>query len=139
MKPKPDELLRNVPLFAGLSRKELREVSRLTARMQLPAGRTLIRQGAQGHEFIVVLEGSVDVLIDGEVVARPAAGECYGEVALLDHAPRMATVVATSDVIVDIISQPDFADLLELHPQIEERVREALAWYHEHPRQHPPR
>ena len=70
-----DEMLAKVPLFEGLTRKELREVSNLSARMNLSAGRQLTRQGAAGQEFIIVLDGSVDVLIDGVVVASPAAGQ----------------------------------------------------------------
>jgi len=122
-----DELLAKVPLFEGLTNKELREVSNLAVRMTLPAGRELMRQGAAGHEFLVVLDGSVDVLIDGVVVASPASGECYGEVALLDDRRRTATVVARSDVIVDIIGRREFVDMLEVQPQIAARLREAMA------------
>mgnify|MGYP002682222140 CR=1 FL=1 len=50
-----DELLAKVPLFAGLSKKELREISNLSARLNLPAGRQLTKQGAAGQEFIVCL------------------------------------------------------------------------------------
>ena len=122
-----DEMLAKVPLFEGLTRKELREVSNLSARMNLSAGRQLTRQGAAGQEFIIVLDGSVDVLIDGVVVASPAAGQIYGEVSLLDDRPRMATVVAKTDVTVDIIGRREFADLLEQQPQIAERLQQAMA------------
>jgi CRP-like cAMP-binding protein len=122
-----DEMLAKVPLFEGLTRKELREVSNLSARMNLPAGRQLTRQGAAGQEFIIVLDGSVDVLIDGVVVASPAAGQFYGEVALLDDRPRMATVVAKTDVTVDIIGRREFADLLQQQPQLAERLQQAMA------------
>jgi len=122
-----DELLAKVPLFEGLTNKELREVSGLAARMKLSAGRELTRQGSTGQEFLVVLEGSVDVLIDGVVVASPAPGECYGEVALLDDRPRTATVVATSDVTVDIIGRREFVEMLERQPQIAARLQQAMA------------
>ena len=122
-----DEMLAKVPLFEGLTRKELREVSNLSVRMNLSAGRQLTRQGAAGQEFIIVLDGSVDVLIDGVVVASPAAGQFYGEVSLLDDRPRMATVVAKTDVTVDIIGRREFADLLEQQPQIAERLQQAMA------------
>jgi CRP-like cAMP-binding protein len=122
-----DELLAKVPLFEGLSKKELGEVSNLSARMNLPAGRQLTRQGASGQEFIVVLEGSVDVLIDGAVVASPAAGQCYGEIALLEDRPRTATVVARTDVTVDIIGRREFEEMLERQPLIANRLRQAMA------------
>ena len=122
-----DEMLTTVPLFEGLTPKELKEVASLSVRMNLPAGRELTRQGASGREFIVVLDGSVDVLIDGVVVASPSAGQCYGEVALLDDRPRMATVVAKTDVTVDVIGRREFAGLLAKQPQIAERLHQAMA------------
>jgi len=122
-----DELLAKVPLFEGLTNKQLREVSNLATRMNLAAGRELTKQGATGKEFLIVLDGSVDVLIDGVVVASPAPGECYGEVALLADRPRTATVVATSDVTVDIIGRLEFYDMLERQPQIAARLQEAMA------------
>jgi CRP-like cAMP-binding protein len=122
-----DELLAEVPLFEGLSKKELREISNLSARLDLPAGRQLTKQGAAGQEFIVVLDGSVDVLIDGVVVASPAAGQCYGEIALLEDRPRTATVVARTDVTVDIIGRREFEEMLERQPLIASRLRQAMA------------
>jgi len=122
-----DELLARVPLFAGLSKKELADISNLATRLDLTAGRTLTREGALGHEFVIVLDGDVDVLIDGEVVASPAAGQCYGEIALLEDRPRTATVVARSDVTVDVIGRPEFAALLARQPKVEERLRQTMA------------
>lgn len=55
-------------------------------------------------------------------MASPAAGQFYGEIALLDDRPRTATVVAKTDVTVDIIGRREFADMLEMHPQIAERL-----------------
>ena len=69
-----DELLARVPLFSGLSKKDLREVSNLTTRLDLPAGHELMHQGGLGREFVIVLEGTVDVVIDGEIVAQCGAG-----------------------------------------------------------------
>ena len=122
-----DEMLAKVPLFEGWSKKELAEVSNLSARMNVHAGRELTRQGAAGQEFIIVLDGSVDVLIDGVVVASPEAGQFYGEIALLDDRPRTATVVAKTDVTIDIIGRREFAELLERQPQIAARLQQAMA------------
>jgi CRP-like cAMP-binding protein len=120
------EPLEQVSLFQGLSPKELASVANLTTRLRLSSGRTLTREGTQGDELIIVLEGCVNVLIDGEVVASPAAGECYGEIALLGRQPRTATVVACSDVTVDVISRPDFDELLRQMPVLEDRLRRVM-------------
>ena len=121
-----DELLAQVPLFAGLSKKDLREVSGSATRLNLSQGRELTHQGGRGYEFIVVLEGTVDVLIDGNLVATCGAGEFFGEMALLDDRPRTATVIAKTDVIVDVIGRPEFSVLLADHPQIDKQLRSAM-------------
>jgi CRP-like cAMP-binding protein len=122
-----DELLAEVPLFAGLSQKDLKRVSSLATRLELSEGRELTRQGGIGHEFIVVLDGTVDVLIDGELVNTCSAGSCFGEIALLSDRRRTATVVAMTDVIIDVIGRQEFSTLLEDHPAIAEQLKAAMA------------
>jgi CRP/FNR family transcriptional regulator, cyclic AMP receptor protein len=121
-----EELLAQVPLFAGLSKKDLQEVSGLATRLNLSEGRELTHQGGRGYEFVVVLEGTVDVLIDGKVVATCGAGDFFGEMALLEHRPRSATVIAKTDVAIDVIGRPEFSVLLEDHPEIEKQLRAAM-------------
>lgn len=122
-----DEVLAGVPLFAGLSKKDLREVGHLASRVSIPAGAKLAHQGKPGREFIVVLDGTVDVVIDDEVVASCGAGDFFGEIALLERGDRTATVVATSDVVVDVISKGEFTTLITEHPQIGDTLRAAMA------------
>jgi len=122
-----DELLAGVPLFAGLSSKELRTVGRLATRVTVPSGAKLAHQGKPGREFLVVLDGTVDVLVDDQVVASCGAGDFFGEIALLEHGDRTATVVATSDVVVDVINKGEFSTLLADHPQIGDALRAAAA------------
>jgi CRP/FNR family cyclic AMP-dependent transcriptional regulator len=117
-----EELLAQVPLFAGLSKKDLQEVSSLATRLNLSEGRELTHQGGRGYEFVVVLEGTVD----GKVVATCGAGDFFGEMALLEHRPRSATVIAKTDVAIDVIGRPEFSVLLEDHPEIEKQLRAAM-------------
>ena len=121
-----DELLAEVPLFAGLSGRDLKRVSGLATRLELRQGRELTHQGGIGHEFIVVLDGTVDVLIDGEVVNTCSAGSCFGEIALLTARRRTATVVAKTDVVIDVIGRQEFSTLLEDHPEIAEQLKAAM-------------
>jgi CRP/FNR family cyclic AMP-dependent transcriptional regulator len=125
--PRTDELLARVPLFSGLSRKGLRELSNLATRLNLPAGHELTRQGALGNEFIIVLDGTVDVTIDGAVINSCGAGDFFGEISLLDNRPRTATVVATSDVVVDVIARPEFSAFLADQPEIAAELRDVMA------------
>ena len=77
----------------------------------------------RGHEFVIVLEGTVDVVIDGDVVATCNAGDYFGEIALLEDRPRTATVIAKTNVVVDVIGRREFSVLLNHHPDIDERLR----------------
>ncbi len=122
-----DELLSRVPLFSGLSKKDLQELSNLTTRLNLAAGRELTHQGGLGREFVIVLEGTVSVVIDGDVVAELGAGDFFGEIALLQGQPRNATVVAKTDVVVDVIGRAEFTVLLDDRPEIDKKVHAAMA------------
>jgi CRP/FNR family transcriptional regulator, cyclic AMP receptor protein len=122
-----DELIAQVPLFAGLSKKELKQISSLATRLDLPAGKELTHQGKTGQEFLVVLKGDVDVVIDGKVVATRGAGDFFGEIALLQDRPRTATVVAKTPVSLDVIGRGEFKTLIADHPAIAEQLLATVA------------
>lgn len=111
-----DERLAEVPLFEGLSKKQLRRVSSLAMQIERPAGTVLTTEGDVGHEFMIVLEGEIEVRHDDRVVATRAPGSYFGEIALVDHRPRTATVVATSPVVLKVIGQREFTGLLPRPP-----------------------
>ena len=123
MAPTTDELLASVPLFKNLSKKHIMKVSSLATRIDGQAGKILTREGEPGHEFIVVLEGEVEVRHGDEVVATRGAGEYVGEIALVDNRPRTATVVAKTPVVIDVIGQREFTTLLADEPEIAEAIK----------------
>ena len=122
-----EELLAQVPLFEGLSKKHLQQVSRLATRIDGDAGKVLTREGEVGREFILVLEGEVEIRRGDEVIATRGAGSYIGEIALLEHQPRTATVVATTPVVLEIIGAREFSTLLEDEPEIAAKVRATSA------------
>src|SRR6185369_1051910 len=87
----------------------------------------LTKEGESGREFILILDGQVEVRRGDEVVATRGAGDYIGEIALLEHQPRTATVVATTPVVLDIIGQREFATLLHDEPEIAEKVKATAA------------
>ncbi len=121
------EAIRRVPLFSQCSKGELAEVASLADELDFEAGKVLIRQGARGREFFVLLEGTVDVERDGEHLATVGAGGFVGEMALLSNAPRNATVTTTSPVRALVITDRAFHSLLQRSPQIQLKVLQALA------------
>jgi CRP-like cAMP-binding protein len=122
-----EELLAQVPLFEGLSKKHLQQVSRLATRIDGDAGKVLTREGEVGREFILVLEGEVEIRRGDEVIATRGAGSYIGEIALLEHQPRTATVVATTPVVLEIIGAREFSTLLDDEPEIAAKVKATAA------------
>ncbi len=116
------ELLKNVPLFAGCTKKELRELASRTDEIDLRDGYVLMREGRPGREFIVLVEGTAAVTRDGRKVAELAAGDWVGEIALLTNVPRTATVTATSPVRVLVVTDRSFRGLVETMPSIALKV-----------------
>jgi CRP/FNR family cyclic AMP-dependent transcriptional regulator len=122
-----EEQLAQVPLFEGLSRKQLRRISSLMTRIDRPAGQILTTEGQRGHEFFIVLEGEVEVRQGDRVIATRRAGDYVGEIALLDERPRTATVVATSPISVEVLSRREFASLLTDVPKLSEQLLATMA------------
>jgi CRP/FNR family transcriptional regulator, cyclic AMP receptor protein len=122
-----DERLAQVPLFEGLSKKQLELVSTIATRLDVPAGTVLTREGGQGYEFIIVLEGKVEVRQHGRLIATRGAGEFFGEMALVDHTPRTATVRSTTPVVMEVIARREFQALLSDVPDIAERIQATMA------------
>jgi len=121
------ELLKRAPLFANCSKKELSQISGIADEIDLREGKELTRQGAPGREFFVLIEGTADVVKDGQKVNTLGSGDFFGEIALVHHAPRTATVTATSPVRTLVITERNFKRLLEESPEIQRKVMVALA------------
>jgi CRP-like cAMP-binding protein len=121
------ELLAGVPLFAGLSKGQLGQLASIADEIDLPAGKTLIREGERGREFFIVLEGETEVRRKGKKLVTRRAGEFVGEIALVSDVPRVATVTATSPVRALVIRDKEFRGLLERVPAIALKVLEAVA------------
>ncbi len=81
------------------------------------------REGEIGREFLVVLEGEVEIRRGDEVVATRGAGDYIGEIALIDHRPRTATVVAKTPVVIDVIDLRGFNSMLSDEPEIAEVIK----------------
>jgi CRP/FNR family transcriptional regulator, cyclic AMP receptor protein len=121
------ELIRQVPLFARCTRKELAEVASIADEIDLPAGRVLMREGERGREFVVLLKGAADVRRNGRKVNALGDGDFFGEIALVSRSVRTATVTTTAPSRALVIREQAFRALLDHAPQIQIRVLEALA------------
>ena len=100
--------LRAVPLFDGMSKKDLAAVGRIADEIDLPAGKELIREGRRGTQFFILLEGEADVRRRGRKVSTLREGDFFGEIALLQDVPRTATVRADTDARLYALERDDF-------------------------------
>lgn len=121
------ELLKGVPLFSKLDKKGLEEVAHIADEIDLPAGKEMATEGDRGREFFVLLKGDADVTRGGEKINTMKEGDFFGEIALVTKMPRTASVTATSDVDVLVITERAFDNLLKKSPEIGRAVAEALA------------
>jgi CRP-like cAMP-binding protein len=121
------EALRRAPLFEGLSRKELVQLAKMTEDLSVEAGKVLCREGDTGREFFVIIEGEVDVTRAGKHLSRSGPGDFFGEIALVEHVPRTATVTAATPLRFFVLTSQTFRSLLDSNRDVERKVLRALA------------
>jgi len=121
------ELIRKVPLFAGLAKQQLAQVASIADEIDLPEGTVLTREGERGREFFVLVEGEADVRRKGRKLATRRSGEFVGEIALVADVPRTATVTTEAPTRVLVIADHDFRRLLLESPSMTFKIMQALA------------
>jgi CRP-like cAMP-binding protein len=110
-------LLRKVEFFGGLPDEDLERLAGIVDGMDLASGETLFREGSRGDAFYIVYEGAVELLKsrtggDPEKLAVRRAGDAFGEMALVDDAPRSATARALEDSRLVTIHREAFLGLI---------------------------
>jgi len=121
------EHLRNVSLFQGCSTKDLEKIAKSGDEVKLDAGTVIVDQGQTGREAFVIISGSATVKRNGKKVATLGAGSVVGELSLLDHGPRTATVVADTECTMLVISQRQFLAVIDAIPAISHKLLATLA------------
>jgi CRP/FNR family cyclic AMP-dependent transcriptional regulator len=119
--------LQQVPLFAACSRKDLQLVAKRAEEIKVGAGKTLISEGETGHEFFVILEGRARVTRRGRKITTLGPGDAFGELALLEKAPRNSTIVADTDMELVVLGQREFAGLIDDAPGFARKLLTAMA------------
>ncbi len=120
------EWLASIALFEGMSRPELDRLLRLGSRVEVPAGHVLVDQGDPGTYCYALAEGTASVFVSGEHVATVGPGSTIGEMALIDHRPRTATVVANDPMVLLRFDTRSFKALLDDMPKAAERINAIL-------------
>ena len=121
------QALKGVPLFEGLSRKELVQLERVCEDVEVEPGKVLCQEGQIGHEFFVIVDGKVQVTRKGGRVATLSNGDFVGEIALVTELARTATVTAETPVRFFVLTRREFDAVLDRNPKVERKVLRALA------------
>jgi CRP/FNR family cyclic AMP-dependent transcriptional regulator len=115
-------LLGKVPLFEGLSRRELESILAAGKQIVHGEGHDIVEEGATGVGFHLILEGEADVLVGGVPRAKLRAGSYFGEMSLLDGGPRSATVRTVTPVRTLALTSWAFMPLLDKSPSIARKL-----------------
>jgi CRP-like cAMP-binding protein len=119
--------LAEVPLFAGCTKRDLKIVGRHAESVTVAPGTVIVEQGAPGDAMFMVLDGRAVVEKDGAPIGTIGPGAHFGELALLDPAPRNATVRAETEVTTAVIGKRVLAALLRDVPEMNLKLLASLA------------
>jgi CRP/FNR family transcriptional regulator, cyclic AMP receptor protein len=121
------QALKGVPLFEGLSRRELVQLERVCEDLEVEQGTVLCKEGDVGREFFVLVDGKVQVIRKGRRVVTLTGGDFLGEIALLTELPRTATATAETPVRLFVLTSREFHAVLDQNRNVERKVLRALA------------
>jgi CRP-like cAMP-binding protein len=120
-------MLKKVPLFAGLDKRELEQIASSMRERHFKAGDTVTQEGAGGVGFFVVEQGQADVHVGGEAKGSVGPGDYFGEIALINESPRTATLTARTDMVCYGMTPWDFRPLVETNSTIAWKLLSAMA------------
>ena len=121
------ELLGNVSLFSGCTKRVLARIASLADEIDVPEGKVLTRQGEPGRECFVIADGRAKVTMRGKRSTSMGPGSCFGEISLLDQGPRSATVTAETDMRLLVLTSRGFWTLLREVPVVTPGIMRGLA------------
>jgi CRP-like cAMP-binding protein len=121
------DLLAGMALFADLQRPELESVAHTFDEEMFSEDQRVIRQGFQGSNFYVILEGEAAVRVDGRDLATLGRGDFFGEVSVLLGEPPTADIVALRSMRCLVLGGSEVPEFLLSHPRVMLRMLQAEA------------
>lgn len=119
--------IKRAKLFEGLPESEVRSVEKQMKTVHHNAGHEIVVRGEGGVGFMVITEGTVTVKTGPGKTRKLGPGDSFGEMALLDHEGRSATITADSDVTLATIPEWNFKPFLKEHPEVAYRLLQTLS------------
>jgi CRP/FNR family transcriptional regulator, cyclic AMP receptor protein len=121
--------LRNLDLFQGCTRSQLKQIDQLGIALSFAPGRTLCVEGSPGAEFFVLVDGLVAASRSAGTVSLMRPGSWFGETALLRNRPRAATVTVRCESTVIVFERREFNTLLSIAPRVRERLERTAEFF----------
>ena len=121
-----EAVLRDIQLFDGLSRKQRKQLALRADEVEVEAGRVLCCKGRTSHEFFVIEDGTARVVRDGQYLDELGPGDFFGEMGLLEDAPRNADVIAETPLTLMVLSAPAFRELEREAPRLARRLSRSV-------------
>jgi protein phosphatase len=121
------DALARIRLFAACTRDQLAALARLFTEVDRPAGTVLVREGTPGTEFFIIVDGTATATIGKHRVSTLGPGDFFGEMSLLDRAPRSATVTADTEMTLLVADAKSFSTLVASAPSVGARMMRTLA------------
>ncbi len=127
------DLLKRVPIFSDLDRKELERVANSMKERIFNAGDTVTAEGQTGVGFFVIESGEAKVTVGGEDRRRLGPGDYFGEVALLNESARTATIKAETELKCYGMTSWEFRPLVETHGTIAWKLLQVMSKTYQSP------
>ncbi len=122
-----EEFLSRVPLFGNCTAAEIAQIAAVSQEHDFQPGQIIVTQGTPGQAFYMILSGRVEILRDDNSLGAFGPGDFFGEMSLLDQAPRSATIKALEETHCLMLSSWDFKSVLEKAPSIAVKLLEVLS------------
>lgn len=125
------QFLKRVPLFSGLTDSQVERLAAGSVRRNFPRGRTIVAEGEPSQSLYILLSGRAKVQrsdTEGKevILSVLTAGECFGEMSLIDDAPRSASVITLESSDFMSIAKDSFKSVLVSSPEISLRIMKGL-------------
>lgn len=117
--------LSNIPIFSGLTKKDLASVQRMMSKVPIEAGEEFITEGTVGRVAYIIVSGNASVWKGGTPIASVGPGAVIGEMSLLAGTPCNATVKAESDLMVEALDSREFSAFLDANVAVTRRLLKA--------------
>jgi CRP/FNR family transcriptional regulator, cyclic AMP receptor protein len=116
------DMLRSVPLFHGLSRRQVAEIMKLGRELEFSPDETIVEEGLKAMDFYLIMKGNAKLRVPGRRTRMLGPGDYFGEISVLDGGPRTATITAETRVWTLRLDRSKFIPLLDRHGSIARKI-----------------